>query len=106
MFLHRVHGIDEISVDIGVKPAPGVGGRGRKPICKINSKSLPREVCYHTVARLQVQDERSLDEGIHEEQRSGLWPSYWPIVAQPQLPSFIDYLGRSGRWRIFAHGKG
>src|SRR5712691_8489261 len=105
MFLDRVHGIDEISVDIGVKPAPSVRVSGGNPIREVNGKSLPREVCYHTVARLQVQNERSLDEGIHEEQRSGLWPSYWPIVAQPQLRSFIDDLGRSGRWRIFAHGK-
>src|SRR5215510_2611767 len=105
MLLDSVHGMDEISVDISIKPAPGVRRSGRNPVCEIDGKSLPSEVCYHTVARLQVQDERSLDESIHQEQGGSLWLSYWLIVAQPQLPSFVDHFRRSGWRRIFVHRK-
>src|SRR3954453_393020 len=79
--LHRSHGIGQVTVDVGIKSSPAIGTRGRHPVNEIDFEALLREGLDQTPSALQVENERSFNQRVNDQQRRRLRLAYRLIVA-------------------------
>src|SRR5262245_18564518 len=76
MELNCAYSVVEITVDISVKSPPAIRARRGKPVGKVEIDTFSRETFHNALARYEVEDVRTFDQGVDQQQRGGLGLPY------------------------------